>query len=200
MAQKKVIEIDKTMAEHNQINPSEVIEQCLVRSFGLDKYQAIQSDLQKTNIFLDESFQKKYNAFYKVRRNSEWRNIYYELFEKLKKETSEISFRYILEYMYLRTGNIEASFSSKMLATLNPDFPIWDQYVLKNLGITLPTTKEKKSVDLIVEYYSQICDWYKKYIESDEGKKCVEVFNQTLSHYKWISPIKKIDFFLWGKR
>lgn len=65
MAQKKVIEIDKTMAEHNQINPSEVIEQCLVRSFGLDKYQAIQSDLQKLIYFWMRASKKNITLFTK---------------------------------------------------------------------------------------------------------------------------------------
>ena len=36
--------------------------------------------------------------------------------------------------LYVETGNIEASFSSKMIATIDSDKPIWDQYVLQNMS------------------------------------------------------------------
>lgn len=183
-----------------EINPREIIEQRIIQSFGLNKYSEIQSMVMNVDVSQNIEFQTKFNAFYKVRRNIEWRKIYYELFENLKKNNHLLSFSYILEYMYEKTGNIEASFSSKMLATLNPNFPIWDKYVLKNLGIKLPSSKDKKNLNMIIEYYLQICNWYKKYLELEEGKKCVDTFNQMIPSYKWISSIKKIDFFLWGTR
>lgn len=46
-------------------------------------------------------------------------------------------FEEILRELYdLTNGRIEASFSSKMYATLYPEKPIWDQFVLKFLGFT----------------------------------------------------------------
>ena len=36
----------------------------------------------------------------------------------------------VIGSLYVEAGNVEASFSSKMIATIDPEKPIWDQYVL----------------------------------------------------------------------
>ena len=40
---------------------------------------------------------------------------------------------------------IEASFSSKMLATINADMPIWDRYVVQNLCLDLKGKTKRSS-------------------------------------------------------
>lgn len=70
-----------------------------------------------------------------IRRNEKWRQHYYDLFAKAK--TERFSFEQIITELYRLTGNVEASFSSKMLATIDASKPIWDQYVLQNLGLEL---------------------------------------------------------------
>ncbi len=55
------------------------------------------------NVSYDLDFQREYNYFYKVRRNAEWRQQYFNLFEKCKKRRN-VSFGLILEEMYSNTG------------------------------------------------------------------------------------------------
>ena len=43
---------------------------------------------------------------------------------------------------YKEIGNIEASFSSKMIATIDPNMPIWDRYVMQNLCLMNSFYKE----------------------------------------------------------
>ena len=116
------------------INYDEFKKQALIRSLGLEKYNYIRENLHKCGVSKDEKFQKTFNAFYRVRRDEEGRNKFYDYFEE-KKNISNITFETIIKDIFLRTGNIEASFSSKLLSTINPDMPIWDQYVLKNLDL-----------------------------------------------------------------
>lgn len=89
---------------------------------------------QKTQIILepydvdadvssDRDFQTAFNGFYQVRRNEEWRKLFYALFEEVKGR--EPSYEYILRALYEATGNVVVSFSSKMLATINADIPRW---------------------------------------------------------------------------
>ncbi len=182
-----------------KIEPESVLNKQLIRSIGIDKYSTIQNTFLETDVSQDvEGFQKLFNSFYVVRRNSEWRKQYYNIFESLKTQHEPVSFEMILSKM-LFSGRIEASYSSKMLATLNPDMPIWDQYVLKNVGIAPPSEGTGK-FDSTVEVYTQLCEWYEGYLKTDNAKACIAHFNKTFPEYKSISDIKKIDFYLWMKR
>ena len=86
-----------------------------------------------------------------IRRNEKWRQHYYDLFAKAK--TERFSFEQIITELYRLTGNVEASFSSKMLATIDASKPIWDQYVLQNLGLELMgKTQEEKLQNAVALY------------------------------------------------
>ena len=183
----------------SKIDPESVLNKQLIRSIGIDKYSTIQNIFLETDVSQDvEGFQKLFNSFYVVRRNSEWRKQYYNIFESLKTQHEPVSFEMILSKL-LFSGRIEASYSSKMLATLNPDMPIWDQYVLKNAGIAPPSEGAGK-FDSTVDVYTQLCKWYESYLKTDNAKACITHFNNTFPEYQSISDIKKIDFYLWMKR
>ena len=177
---------------------SEILRKRLASSLGLDDYAKIMDSVHKTNIATDRSFQKTFNAFYIVRRNEAWRNVYYHLFEELKGTSP--SFEYILRYLYDKTGNIEASFSSKMLATLCPEKPIWDRYVVENLGLKLEGRTKEEQLTNAVALYGEIENWYREFLSTDQASQCIETFNNALGEYQWIHPIKKIDCFLWSIR
>lgn len=182
------------------IDPATVINNQLIRSIGIDKYSTIQTTFWEKDISKDtDGFQKLFNSFYVVRRNSEWRKDYYTLFESLKKEKKTVTFEQILKAIYNTTGKIEASYSSKMLATLNPNMPIWDQYALKNAGVAQPSQGSDR-FDSTVNVYSQLCEWYKCFLKTENSKECIRHFDRIFPEYKEISDIKKIDFYLWMKR
>ena len=119
-----------------------------------------------------------------------------------KVRNEEVTFEYILKMIYGMTGNIEASFSSKLLSTINPNMPIWDQYVLLNLGLkaTPQYMNNKLRLEKSVDIYKAICRWYDDRINSQLGKAEIALFDKTFQKYVWISNVKKIDFLLWSKR
>lgn len=191
------------------MNPSEIIHNRLVESFGLKTYEEIQDTFNKVDVSTDKDFQKKFNGFYKVRKGPAWRKDYYDLFEEVKNDHdhSKQNFEYILRSIYEKTcefehsksvhSEFEPSFSSKMLATLNPNYPIWDQYVLKNTGTKVPSVK---NINSLVATYKEIELWYKKFIVSPAGKTCIAEFDENFPDYNNINDVKKIDFLLWAKR
>ena len=179
------------------INPHKVIEDRLAASFGLEQYGYIISQWKNVDVSTDEAFQTKFNGYYRVRRNAEWREYYYALFQRGKSE--RLSFADIITYLYENTGNVEPSFSSKMYATLDVEKPIWDQYVLKNLKLRLFGTGEERLQNAIV-LYTRIEAWYKGFLKTQNGKDCIDAFDKALPSYSWISSTKKIDCFLWGMR
>ena len=136
--------------------------------------------------------------FYRVRRNAEWGKCYYKIFEQAKKE--HYFFADVIGCLYVETGNIEASFSSKMIATIDPNKPIWDQYVLQNLGLELKGKNPRERVENAILIYDRIERWYKDYLTTEEARKNIKEFDRWLPSYSWIPDIKKIDYLLWSKR
>lgn len=145
----------------------------------------------------DPDFQKKYDAFYRVRRNEAWRMEYFKLMADFRKRSNP-TFGEILLRLQQKTGQIEASFSSKMLATLDADMPIWDSNVLKvlNLKLTGNTTEMKMSNAVVL--YDRICRWYKAFLQTENAKKMIERLDNEFPEFKEMSPTKKIDFILWA--
>ena len=82
----------------------------------LDVYIFLRENLARADDQkISAEYQKKFNYFYQVRRNAEWREKFYSLFYKYSKERNA-DFADILNALFKRTGMIEASFSSKFAA------------------------------------------------------------------------------------
>lgn len=58
------------------MNPSNIIINFLVKSFGLKTYEEIQNTFNKVDVSSDKKFQKEFNGFYRVRRDLNWRKCY----------------------------------------------------------------------------------------------------------------------------
>ena len=177
---------------------NKIFQERLASSMGLDKYQFIMEQVNKTDISIDAEFQRTFNGFYIVRRNEEWRKAYYEYFESVKKGAP--TFTSILIHLYECTGNIEPSFSSKMLTTIFPDKPIWDRYVVQNLNMELKGRTKQERLENAIVLYTDIERWYADFLQTDKAKECIEVFDHVMPDYKHISSIKKIDSILWSIR
>ncbi|WP_217587475.1 hypothetical protein [Lentibacillus saliphilus] len=181
-----------------KIDVNKIIEERLAGSMGLDRYADIMSRVNSINVSRDEDFQRQFNGFYKVRRNAAWRKIYYEVFETMKAERA--TFAIIIKTLFEKTGNIEASFSSKMLATLNPNKPIWDRYVVQNLNLKLTGKSKHEQLENAIALYAAIEEWYSEFLSTDDAKKCIAAFDRNLPKYTRLSDVKKVDFFLWSIR
>lgn len=182
-----------------EINPAKVWQDRLASALGLDQYQVIMSKAQQVDVSADAAFQQSFNGYYRIRRNAPWRESYYRLFEHLK-HAEQVTFDGILDALYAQTGNVEASFSSKMLATLRPEMPIWDQYVVRNLGLKVPSATDPQRLDQVKALYASLVRWYEEFLTTDNAKVCLNKFDEMLPDYTWVSDVKKIDSYLWSIR
>lgn len=149
------------------------------------------------DIKADVEFQKKFSSFWRIntaRNEQQWHKVYYAYFEEVKNK-KDLSFDEILFYLKEHIGSLECVFSSKMLATINTDKPIWDNCVKNSLN--LPDSK--KNFDRAVEIYSKIEEWYKNFLPTQECDEWISVFDSFYPDYKDISKTKKVDFILWLK-
>lgn len=176
-------------------------KKALIRLLGMDKYECIMGFFEdkELNISKSRDFQKLFNSFYRIRRNTTWQKIYYDFFEKNRNNKS-ITFDEIIDYMYEQTnGNIEASFCSKMLATINPNMPIWDQYVLKNLEIRVDgLTKEEKLKNTKLAY-KEIVENVNNILKEESMQKTIKEFRDFFPEFDF-SDVKILDFILWNNR
>ena len=175
---------------------SYIFEEVLGSALGLDKYQEILAEDKSFTI----AFRRKFIAYFRVRRNKKWQDAYFGLFQDLS-EKDDVSFSHIIRELFNLTGQVEPSFSSKMLHILNPDMPIWDQHVLKSMKIDsrLKGSPENK-INQAIENYKILIRNYKDFLDSKEGKKFIHEFDHKLQSFRSISDLKKVDAFIWKLR
>ncbi|MDK2919754.1 MAG: hypothetical protein PWQ37_2487 [Candidatus Petromonas sp.] len=165
---------------------------------GLKKYLTIMEIFHKVDVSKDRDFQKKYNGFYRMRqRKQEFYNEYFTFMENSK--SKDITFGEVLNHFYEKFNRVEASFSSKLVATINPNLPVWDEHVLKNLNIKKPSYSCKDRINKTIQIYSEICKWYNRYLSTSESKILLDLFNKRYPNIN-ITDVKKLDLILWQMR
>lgn len=182
------------------MNVNELLSREIVISTKSIKRYIEIMDLFRSENECSDYFIRRYSGFYKLRRNDLFRNKYFELLDSLREK--EVEYEDILRAIYDFSGRVEASFSSKLLATVNDKKPIWDVYVLKNLNIHNPKNlRGEVKLEACLSAYCEIEKWYEISIVGIEGKRIIKFFDERFPEYKdCISNEKKIDFVLWSIR
>jgi hypothetical protein len=164
---------------------------------GLKQYLWLQSRVCTELFAEDREFRKRYNHFYRVRRGDDWQNVFYGLMIRAKRERLE--FRSVLDFLREATGRYEASFASKLVATLQTSKPVIDSVVLKNVDLRLPSQKSPDRTLEICKLYKKLEYLFADYLQSSEGKYLVKEFNR-LYPQMGVTDEKKLDLVLWQTR
>lgn len=190
-------------------NQNEIIGKMLIKGLEIDKYKTIMDS--KDSISYDENIQKIYNSFYKVRRDQEWRKEYYLMF----KETNNLDFETILKNIYNNKNMmieenancIEASFASKMLATIDCNKPILDENVLIQLNLKseydrINRLPDEIRISKLVELYEIIEKRFAEMLKEETIKQQIQAFRDVLpKEYQDFfegKDLKILDFILWS--
>lgn len=171
-----------------------IIEASLAKKWGVDTYTHLMREISRgIDVSKDAEFQHKFTGFYRLRRNETWLFEFYNLFEQMRK-SGNATFLEIVTALKERTGQVETSFSSKMLNTLKPEMPIWDKNVCQFFDLSNPYGNLEKSM----AYYGHLLEKFHASSESPDGQKCVDEFDLLMPSYSDISRTKKLDFFVWA--
>lgn len=174
----------------------EIRQAILNAGSGISKYLEIMDMFHQVDVSKSNEFQKKFNAFYRVRqRNQDWYVYYYSLMEHSK--SMNVDFNYILTSIQNQLGRYEPSFSSKLLATINPNMPIWDSFVLKNCNFKPPSYGANNKLTKAMDLYSNLCLWYESFLHSTNATNFISEFDTLVPKHGQVSNLKKIDFILW---
>lgn len=170
---------------------------------GLTEYRELMELYrQSKDISTDEVFKRRFTYFYRVRREKAWRDVFYRIFEDVRSGRRKADFRAIVTDLRKKDPKhrVEASFVSKMLATLDDSLPIIDYFVLKTTQLGQIGGAGEKKIDLAVQKYEALKEWAALYLASKAGKANLKIFNKTLGKYaRGVSDMKKLDFLLWGE-
>ncbi len=150
-----------------------------------------------------EPIRRTFNGFYGVRRNSLWRECFYNRFEFAKSSDliGRSLFSEVVEGLHSDTGRVEASFVSKMVATVRPDCPIIDSVVRNWLSRHAMTPPFNGGTQGVVEYYNWLCDFMPELLETDEAHAWGDAFEAAFPTYQGqvaITRMKQLDFLIWA--
>ena len=187
------------------LDSNTVIEDSLESAFHLKAYISILDAIRQDHFVATAEFQTTFNGFFRIRqRPAVWYRQYYKLMEEQK--SANRSFKDLLLLVAPVNGTIDVSFVSKLMAAVDPSLPLWDRYVLQNLGLLKRwekmTGKENAlRIDEACRIYQEIKAWSQAFICSEDGEKCIAAFDAALPSYKdKLTAVKKIDYLLWSKR
>ena len=166
---------------------------------GIVQYLELMDLRLHVDVSRDRSFQRKYNAFYRVRqRPKEWYELYFSYMESCK--ANPPSFDSTIDYLFAALGRYEPSFSSKLVATLDPYQPVWDEFVLRNTNQKPPPYAAKNRVERAKVVYRNVQRWYVEYLPTGEARRVIELFDREVKDHDRVTNLKKIDFVLWQIR
>lgn len=166
---------------------------------GLNKYLWLQGQVATSpkTFHSDPLFQRKYNGFYRVqRRSAHWMSAHYSLMALAAAQG--LAFKDILDALYRSTARVEASFASKLFATLNPSAPVIDAWVLVNTGLRLPYAGAKNRLLDICRVHSDLGLLIAAYLATADGEYLVSEF--TRLYGACVTPEKMLDLVLWQTR
>lgn len=165
---------------------------------GMKKYKRIMDSLYWTDVSADKDFQRAFNDFFVMRsRKSQYYDRFYLFLEQ--KKHKGVSFEETLDYLKEAEGQLELSFSSKLIHVINPNRPIWDKIVAENhFKMKLPgygsdTSARQKE---IIKLYHEYCSRFYEFLDSADGQTILRLFNDKYPHTGF-TDAKKIDFIMW---
>jgi hypothetical protein len=110
-----------------------------------------------------------------------------------------VDFRICLTRLQSVTDRIEASFASKLLATLDPNLPVIDKIVLGHLGLRLPSWGVPDRTEKTTSVYRSLTDTLAQYIIPAPGKRAIAAFRAAYPETQ-ITDVKIVDLILWQTR
>jgi hypothetical protein len=99
-------------------------------------------------------------------------------------------------------GRVEPSFSSKLVATIRPEMPVYDSIVRNRLGIANPRHYKSAETRLAdaEQAYDRIECFYACTLPTEEFAALKDEFDRCVPQFAHFTATKKLDILLWQWR
>lgn len=104
------------------------------------------------------------------------------------------------KYKNLRNQNtVQFSFATKFVAMIDPELPLFDQYVGKLFGFNAPgyVSTVDGRLQKYVTFYDKLKESIRWLIQQREYHELQERLRNTLANWSKLSTTKQVDFVLW---
>ena len=158
----------------------------------LGKYIYLINNVRQAKVSGTSEFRDVYHNFFTFRgKLAKWEVFlkYCEYMQECVKK-NRVEFKEILGRLHDDCKIVTPVFSSKLLSMLNPDMPVWDSVVVKNLGLEkekpkhhyLYQGKKYPNIDELDEFYSKICSIYEDFFSrrKTDVKKWTDFFDRKI--------------------
>ena len=167
---------------------------------GLDEvwvseYDWLQKRLPTHNVAEDHEYRLGFKGFYfkDAGVNDRYQDSYFKILEREKGNPS-VSFKETLnELPELPIDTPSPSYTSKLVATVNPNRPVWNSNVsecLRNHGLGMKRNSH-------VEDYRRLVETTGALVENPAFATLRTSFDDTFSCFADFTDMKKLDFYLW---
>lgn len=168
---------------------------------GLDeawvsKYDWLQRNLHARNVAEDLLYRTRFRDFYfrGVGTGDRFKDVFFGILQR-EKDNPSVSFEETLaELPDLATGKRPPSFTSKLIATINPDKPVWDNNVWKCLSAYRLGKRVNSSN---VENYRRLVETTIALVENPAFATLRDSFDHRFRHFAHFTDMKKLDLYLW---
>lgn len=168
----------------------------------LCRYDYLQRTLAHTDVTVDPNFQRTFNGYYKMgQKRPDWYKYFYGMLEARKRDAG-IQFQDVLRTIYDDKERVEPSFSSKFVATIRADSPVYDKYVRENLGLQIPPQGAPVQVRLegYIQAFAQLSKRVTGLVSTNDFAAIRNCFNHAFPAYAHFTDVKKLDLVLWQHR
>ncbi|QHV97298.1 hypothetical protein [Spirosoma endbachense] len=162
-------------------------------------YRQTMDGFNSCDVSSDLKYRKNFTRFYRLRLpRTDCYDHYFELLER-SKTNLDISIAGILAELQTKTGRIEASFASKLLATINPHQPVIDSIVLNRMGLRLPGYSESNRMQKVIDLY-QVLQARFEDMKQDERFSGLKLNFMTAFPDCGFTDLKILDLLIWQLR
>lgn len=164
----------------------------------LEKYDSLLKNLRKTNVSTDCVYQTQYNGFYRMgRRTTAWYAPYFALLQR-EKNNPNIDFSTVIQELYDLTNRVEPSFSSKLVATIRPNLPVYDVMVRKQMRVKVPrqTMPNQDRVNALIAEYKRMIKIGAAALKKTRFNKLRDNFKEAFPTYRF-TDAKILDLMMW---
>lgn len=175
----------------------------------VERYLRLQIAAQTPELFFERDLQRQFNAFYRVRIGTDKHENFFRTlvdasdYQDIHEPLPTVAYWRVVTALRAVTGRTEASFASKIVATVNAHAPVIDSILLKHFGLKRTPPKWTDERVHLENIYTALKHEIDQVASSETGRAWIQKIDTHfggLEGWELVTPTKKVDLYFWASR